>query len=353
MLGVSWFQAAFSQHVFFGERALDSNRIALYFDQQGTVYPDYLIADSSLSRCSGSLADWYQCHPSEFGEICKKYQCNQDSKALQEAVVAQLVRKINAGNYKTVTFLIHGYRKSFRDIDRGISSVQEFKILTDRLDSLQLKSDLYVEVYWDATYDCCFSTNKQNNDSLFHLFELAQLNAPKIGLSLRKVMSSIHAEKINVIGHSLGSKVAVSSLFDLVPSGVKTPSNACVNLCLIAPAIGGREVFSHFYERATSVDFSQKDNYRVCILYNENDFVLKKKDNKFGLFGPGTLKYGETTLGCNHRNEAVKLSEYFMEHFPQSYIQLVNMSRLGKNHSLKAYASSDNLQELVNFCNGL
>ncbi len=344
-------QTAFSQNVFFGERNLKDEKIALYFDQQGTVYPDYMIADSSLRRCSGNLADWYQCHPSEFGEICKSYNCTLNSKELQDSVVAQVTRKINAKNLQTVTFLIHGYRKSFLDIEKGISSVREFEILEQKLDFLTLENDLYIEVYWDATYNCCFSSNKKKNDSLFRQFEIAQQNAPKIGLSLRKIISGIGAEKINIVGHSLGCKVAVSSLFDIVPSQVKTPDNARVNLCLIAPAIGGKETFSHFYERNTDLDFRKEDNYHVYILYNENDFVLKKKDNKMGLFGPGTVKYGETTLGCNHRKEAVKLVDYFADNFPNSSIQLQNMSYLGKNHSLRYYSNEGHLEEAVHFLN--
>lgn len=346
-----------AQNVLFGERNLSDTQFALYFDKEGTVYPEYLIADTSLNRCAGKLVEWYQCHPAEFTEISTRYNCTfsafdvQMLPVLQDSIMATIGRKINQKAKNTVTFLIHGYRKSFHEVNTGISSVTEFAGLRKKLDSLELKNELYVEVYWDATYNCCFGLDKKKNDSLFRLFEVAQQSAPKIGLSLRKIINLVQAEKINLVAHSLGSKVAVSGLFNLTPSGLPTPANQTINLCLVAPAIDGVGIFQHYFDRNTAFDYQAKDNYHLYILYNKKDFVLRKKDNKVGLFGPGTKRYGNTTLGCNHRKAVYKLEKHFSKHFPGSEIYTEDMKILGKNHSLKYYTASAHLQNMVNFMN--
>lgn len=346
-----------SQPVLFGERDLQENKIALYFDRYGNVYPNYSIPDSSLLSCSGNLAEWYKCNPKQFAAISDLYHCpaaefnTENLNALQDSIVASVWKKINGETNQTVTFLIHGYRKSFRDIERGMSSVHEFNLLKRQLNNQQLKSNLYVEVYWDGTYNCCFGTNRKLNDSLFRQFELAQQYAPIIGLSLRKIMNGVQAEKINIIAHSLGSKIAVSSLFNLNFSNVETPDNRVVNICLIAPAISGVEIFEHYYDRMSAVNFSRQDNYRLFILYNEKDFVLRKKDNKIGLFGPGTTRYGNTSLGCNYKGELTRLERYFEEHFPASVIETQHLNSIGKNHSLGYFAYDDNLHCMVEFMN--
>jgi len=344
-------------HVFFGERDLKSPEIAVYLDEYGVIYPDYLIPDSALGKHAGSIALWYKENPKQFGEVCSIYGCElpeineQNLVVLQDSVIAQLTRKINTKAKNTVTFLIHGYRKSFNSIQSGISAPEEFDILKRELDTLGLHNELYVEVYWDATYDCCFSADRKKNDSLFRLFEHAQRNAPRVGLSLRKLMAGVTAVKMNIVAHSLGAKVAVSALFNIQPSEIPSPACPVVNICLIAPAIGGVELFQHYHARNTSRDLSAKDNYRLYILYNEKDFVLKKKDNKLGVFGPGTMQYGNTSLGCNYRNAVETLEKYFSVHFPNSLICTEDLSILGKRHSLRYYASSGHLRPLTDFMN--
>lgn len=351
------FPAVRAQHVLFGERNLEDPRMALYFDRQGTVYPDFTIPDSSLRSCGGNLSDWYSRHPAELEKICAMYRCDLKGYSagnlhvLQDSVVRRAYRRINALKGQSVTFLIHGYRKRFTDADNALSSVREFAFLRNRLDSLKLRNDLYVEVYWDGTYDCCFSTHKKKNDSLFRMFESAQQHASDVGLSLRRILDGVEAPQINIVAHSLGCKVAAASLFNLDNSKIETPGNARINLCLIAPAIGGVSVFSRYFERNTGYDFKAKDNYRVYVLYNEKDFVLRKKDNKTGLFGPGTIRYGETTLGCNYRGELYKVESCFKDRYPNSTFRVQDMTSLGKNHSLRSYTLADHLAEMVRFLN--
>lgn len=345
---------SFGQHVFFGERNLNESKTALYLDAEGTIYPDYFIADSSLERSGGNLSNWYKQHPDDFQTICRQYQVPSKQHAealiqLQDSILYQKARKINHLSLQTVTFLIHGYRKSFHEIADGVSSVQEFKLLENKLIDLKLTTDAFIEVYWDGTYGCCFSfLDQKTNRRLFENFEIAQQNAIFVGENLRKFAAQLTAPRLNFIAHSLGAKVVVSSLFNLRDCAIQTPQNPTINICLIAPAIGGMEIFEHYYKRNPLL---QKDNYKLYILYNEKDFALKKKDSKLLLFGPGVYRYGHTTLGCNHRGEIQRVEKLFREKFPNSVIQTEDATYMGKQHSLKFYTSGDYLKQAVQFLN--
>ena len=95
------------------------------------------------------------------------------------------------------------------------------------------------------------------------------------------------------------SKSFPTALFSIEGTTVlKVPKPSFVvyaNICLIAPALSG-DSFKNYYTRTTKFDFKSKDNYKLTILYNDHDFVLRKK---VGWFGPGPYKYVNTTLGCN------------------------------------------------------
>lgn len=344
----------FGQHVFFGERNLDTSKTALYFDAEGTIYPDYFIADSSLERSGGILSNWYKQHPDDFQTICLQYHVptKQHTEALiqlQDSILHQKARKLNHLSLQTVTFLVHGYRKSFYEIPDGVSSVQEFNLLENKLINLKLTTDAFIKVYWDGTYGCCFSfLDQKTNIQLFENFEIAQQNAISVGENLRKFASQLTAPRLNFIAHSLGAKVVVSSLFNISDCAIQTPQNPTIHICLIAPAIGGMEIFEHYYKRNPLL---QKDNYKLYILYNEKDFALKKKDSKLLLFGPGVYRYGNTTLGCNHRNEIQQVEKLFHKKFPSSVIQTEDATYIGKQHSLKFYTSGDYLKQAVQFLN--
>lgn len=351
------FQQVSAQHVYFGERQPQSQHAAIYFDCEGSIYPDYFIADSALQACDAKLSSWYAQHPKDFRKIATRYHCSfadftlQNASTLQDSISAEICRDLNRQQTGNMTFLIHGFRKNFTTANRDVSSPEEF-ILTERaiaqLDTSQQYQ--FVEVYWDAQYDCCFSRNQKRNALLFELFVQAQQNALPVGNSLRRILSGIQSEKINILAHSLGAKVAAAALFDIAGRAViPPPRQSTVNLCLIAPAIAGEEIFCHYAERQGKKDLSAQDNYRLLILYNENDFVLRKKDNKTGLFGPGVYRYGNTSLGCNYRGEAEKLESYFQEHFPGSFIRLENLSAIGKCHSLRCYCVNAYLQPVVDF----
>ena len=345
-----------SSNVLFGERDLNNTRLSLYFDKQGSLYPDYFIADTSLISADASLTEWYSKNKHEFIKISSIYNCGfiaytiNNCRVLNDSILSADIRKINktkSADNNSVTFMIHGFRKPFKTINHDRSSPTDFKTMEEAINKYLPSKSILIEVYWDGLYGCCFSTDFKENDRLFHIYEASQLNAEKVGNSLKKVISNINHDTVNIITHSLGAKVAVYSLFNINTDNTKTPSNKRVNLCIIAPAISGDLIKDNFYKRNSTVAFTKSDNYHLFIVYNENDFVLLKKDNRIGLVGPGPYKYGNTTLGCNYEKSALNLQNYFISIYPASSIKLFDVSYVGKCHLVHCYFNSNNLEKVL------
>lgn len=334
--------------------------MAIHFDKDGLPYPNTFIADSSLQHSLGSLFTWYQQHGDAFISICADYNFfpetinKQTIDQLSDSIIGKWMERINNESLKSpaVAYYVHGFRKLFTSTENASTSVEEFRLLKENLRTYPNPTAYEVEVYWDGTYDCCFSTNHKKNKQLFKLFVEAQENAEKVAISLRKVLNLTQKRQLQVVGHSLGAQVIAYSLFDPegISNSIPTPNQADhrVSICLIAPAIDAR-VFHDYYNRSTPVNADTTDNYRLMIVYNESDFVLKKKDPKTGIFGPGANSYGKTGLGCNHHGQADKLESYFKKHFPKSAITLLDKSELGKCHSWRCYSQGDELKEVSNF----
>lgn len=349
-----------AQHVFFGERNLENASMAIYFDKDGLPYPDHFIADSSLQHSLGSLFTWYQYHSEEFIAICAGYNCfpetinKQTIDQLSDSIIARWMAKINTESeqFPAVAYYVHGFRKLFKPTENATTSVEEFQLFKENLRTYPHPTAYEVEVYWDGTYDCCFSTNHKKNKQLFELYLEAQENAAHVAISLRKVLNLTQKRQVQVVGHSLGAQVIAYSLFDREGTShiIPTPNQAghTLSICLIAPAIDAH-VFHDYYNRTTPVNRDTTDHYRLMIVYNEDDFVLRKKDPKTGIFGPGANRYGKTGLGCNRRGQAEKLKTYFEKHFPKSSITLLDKTELGKCHSWRCYAQADELKEVSSF----
>jgi hypothetical protein len=348
-----------AQHVFFGERDRTDSTMAIHFDQDGFPYPDRRIPDSSMINAYGSLFTWFQQHNEEFIATCAGY--NYFPERIDQATIFQLrdsiigrwIATINerSTGYPAVAFYVHGFRKSFVQSGHDVTSVADFKLLEENLATYGKPKAFEVEVYWDGMYDCCFSMHHKKNRALFQLFETANRNALHVGLGLRRVLTGISTRHLQVIAHSLGARVVTVALFNQNEASkiIPTPTQPEISVCLIAPAIDGHETFQSYYDRTTPADYRTSDNYRLLVVYNESDFVLRKKDPKTGWFGPGTMRYGETSLGCNRRKEAVHLQAYFAKQYPHSVIRLVDHSDLGKSHSLRYYAQGTNLQAVSDF----
>jgi len=349
--------AVSAQNVFYGERVPDDSKLALFFDKDGFPYPDYAISDSSMTRAYGSLFTWFMQHNEAFIELSAQHELfpeRIDKEAifrLRDSITAGNIRRINerSSDFPAVAFYVHGFRKQFIARQSGVTSVEEFRLLEANLKTYGKPQALEIEVYWDGTYDCCFSMNHKRNKALFELYETAAGYARAVGLGLRPVIAGVKSDQIQVISHSLGARVVTSALFGQEVEASAVPAQKTVSICLLAPAIDGHETFLSWNERGVSFQPGEKDNYRLLIVYNENDFVLRKKDPKTGLFGPGTHRYGETSLGCNYRKEAVKLKAYFEKHYPGSEMVLVDKSALGKAHSFRVYSEGSNLEEVSDF----
>lgn len=351
--------AGTAQNVYFGERDLAASETAIHFDKNGFPYPDYRISDSSLTNAYGSLFTWFQYNGEAFIEICADYNYFPETIdqasifTLRDSIIARWTKRINtqSAGYPAVAFYVHGFRKQFRTTNGDVTSVAEFAMLKENLATYGKPAAFEVEVYWDGLYDCCFSANRKKNKQLFELYETACSHAQRVGSGLRPVLSAIETPQLQLVAHSLGACVVTAALFNKGTriSLTDTPSQQDVAICLIAPAIDGHETFEHYYDRISGIDYRKHDNYRLLVVYNEDDFVLLKKDPKTGLFGPGTKKYGETSLGCNYRGEAQELQTYFREHYPQSSITLVDKTAIGKCHSLRCYTNGTHLQEVSDF----
>lgn len=339
-------------NVVFGERESSLNKTAIFFDRAGKMYPDYFISDTSLQNCNASIENWYITHPTEFEKISKLYNCqftfpNERSLiTLNDSILSFKTRELNSlrDSNLVINILVHGFRKSFKqEMDR--TSTQDFVFWEEMIDTKSKVKTPSIKVYWDASYDCCFSKNAAKNDSLFEMFEQSYMRADTIGLALRSVLNKLDFNQMNIIGHSLAAKVIQSCVFNVIPNSIDGLTQNRVNVCLIAPATSGGDAWMNYLQRNSSIPST--DNIRLLILYNEKDFALRKKDNKFGLFGPGADKYGCTRLGCNEGQEAEKLAAYFDINYSNSTIKLVDCTKLGRFHSSRFYFESSYFDEVI------
>jgi len=356
LIGVLLFITNWSsaQHVIFGKKNPADTLNSIYFDSHGMIYPDCKLSNTDLLNCYGSLHTWYNTHKEFTDSILDTYRIsteqitvvsslgtNQEFRflsALNDTLIKRKIHYLDSlANGNGLEFYIHGYRKSYLENERDVTSVTEFGLLDTELNKTRSRKNLIVHMYWDGMYDCCFSANHKKNTELFELFETAGTHADNVAKSFSKLLNSSSSLSINIIGHSLGAKIAVQGVLESINY------TTYFKVCLIAPAIPA-SLIQAFYE--------EKEHLPSCswmILYNEKDFVLKKKDNKVGLFGPGSHKYGETTLGCNKSNDALKLEKWMKAQRADIPFVLVDKTNIGKCHSLRCYTRDARLTEVSTF----
>ena len=330
------------QHVLFGERNRILHENNLFFDKEGFLYPERYISDSSLTKTNCSLRLWYQENNVVSDSLLNKFGIknsklvseNELLNQLNDSLISEKARFLSM-NHSTLTLVIHGFRKNFNETGVDVSSVTEFQLFNEAI--RRYKSDFEpVDVYWDGLYDCCFTLNSKKNKEIFQLFEPATKHAVLVGNQLHRLIEKTSVASVTLIGHSLGAKVAVQ----FTPDGAVSKK---YRVCLIAPALSAEEI-KQLYQT-----LPEKAAINWHIVYNENDFVLKKKDNKIGVFGPGVKKYGATGLGCNYHNELLNLAAYIATNYPTVSIYLDNKTSIGKCHSLRCYTPADALAEVANF----
>jgi len=343
-------------NVLFGERELSENDNSLYIDRLGYLYPSYTISDSSLINSNASLAEWYEENREQFLKIAGQYDCTfsvysfANAEILNDSIIQVAIRRIDRGRVRektSLTFLIHGFRKNFRSVHGDSDSPTDYSTIQKKIEEYGSTTS-YCKVFWDGYYGCCFSSSVKRNKPLFELYEKAQESAVLVGGTLKKILSNVNAfDTMTIFSHSLGAKVAMYALLNIDGKNVQTPSSKKINICLVAPAISREMISKNYYRRNSLVPYQTTDNYHLFIVYNRKDFVLRKKDNQFGIFGPGPYKYGNTSLGCNHRNAATKLRKKFSTDFPGSTILLYDRTRVGKCHKVRCYYATDNMAEVI------
>lgn len=352
---------SFSQeHVLFGERSqhfseLD-NTTRIFLDKNGSVYPEAFIPDSILSQSEYSLEEFYRNNSDKYSEINNQYNLSitefnaEGFESFQQAVISGVLKGIHekVTEESTIYILIHGFRKPLESINGDTSSQGDYDFIKSQINrhSKSTKNH-FIEIYWDGMY-------LKPERSLKYVFGLGRLfkkealgNAINVGVGLRKIIPNIKSNAITVFSHSLGAEVAVNLLFNAdLKVGLETPSQENVNVYLLAPAIS-KKPFKKFYDRNSEISFSERDNYNLSIIYNEADFVLSKAMRILGVSIRFSRRYGNTRLGCNCSDEAVKLKNLFLQRFPNSSIQLVHADSFGESHHARDYYGSDEFKALI------
>ena len=342
---VAWYFHSKAQHVSFAQRNPADTGISVYFDQFGMLYPPVNISETEMKRNEYSIKNFYINNTLITDSLLESYRIstakpypNSALQLLNDSLMFGLARQIEAKtDQRLLVFGIHGYRKSYLENDRDVTSVREYMLLNKALEQSKKQDFQLVQIYWDATYDCCYSLNRKTNMQLFELFETAYANADKVGSSFQTFLSYFNEDQIGIVAHSLGSKVAVKSVINCKNTHTK------FNIALVEPAISADLIKEEYNSQKVHPDISW------LIYYNEKDFVLKKKDNKIGCFGPGCYAYGETTLGMNKKRSAEKLQHWMNEATPSISCQLKDMTELGKVHSLRAYVANKDFAEISEF----
>ncbi len=352
--------------VFFGERTDEFDRgpehvVRLFLDRNGHFYPPIRISDKSMKKSGSELQSWYRDHPGELAALLARYEIApeltwaESIRQLNEALAQEKLTEINekADSGSSVNVLIHGFRKMpYGDNGKYGSYSTADNALLRRM--LNHENALFVEVYWDGTF--ITGLKAVVGKKSFRLFEKSAIpNAKRVGQGLRKIISNIETDWINVVTHSLGAVVGSELLFNSVPSEEQTPDQSRVNICYIAPGIGS-ETFAHYYDRISAVDFEKEDNYRVAVIYNEHDYVLEKTF-KFPIFGKNfePTEFGNTSLGCNCGADVGKLERMFSERFTGSEpLKIYDFSFSGRGrpmgcHHVGCYVRHEKFTEVLAF----
>lgn len=341
--GVLFAQADNTRSVLYGEHGglpdLPSTH-RVFLDRNGDLYPALLLPDSLLATADASLARLYALRPDLFSTQQLTFAAYQDS--LRQANLVSLNAAAKAAT--DVFVLVHGFRKPFRPTPGGRTATSEYVQMQQRIRNTAPAGarPLFLEVYWDGTYDCCFGFKARKNRAIFELFKRqGQANATTTGYRLRPLLAGIETNRLHLIGHSLGTRLLLTATFDAYPDEVSptllklpTPKQPLINLCLVAPAIAG-DGFEHYYRRGDK-QLVGPDNYLLTVFFNPRDFVLRKR---FLIFGPGPRKFGDTSLGADRRNSIGLLADLFRSRFPGSPISL-READIGLSHALRDYGGT-------------
>lgn len=353
------------KNVLYGERhaifetSTNTNTTRWFFDKMGHLYPQESIPNIELSKNKASIKEYYKNNPTAFCLIAANNKLNFNHYSdpnfdqLQDKLRFNLLQQVNAKlvDFSSPYILIHGFRKPITSQNGTTSAFLDNLIIKSAIEQNQ-KNNYFIEIYWDGMYDF-FEAHKRNQHlESFQLFENeARTNAIYAGYGLRQMVAQLEVSKMTILSHSLGARVALSCLLNTYDEDVSnnaqstpTPSQDTISICLIAPAISNNP-FEEYYDRNTDLKFSKKDNYKLHILYNEDDIVLKKK---ISFIGPGAKKFGDTSLGCNHEQAIEKLKTTFEHKYPASELLAIKIP-IGHSHLAEHYVLSEQFRSFLNF----
>jgi hypothetical protein len=327
--------------VYYGERDLQLFSNDLFLDKAGDLYPSQFISDSLMQSYDGRLYLLFAHRLDLFSKTLNAYGLiqlgtfNSLYQNLQQEILNEKQNNWKADPSKdsSIYFLIHGFRKPFKESNRDYSSSKDFLLMKN---ALHLQNKSVVTIYWDATYDCCFSSNVKKNKELFQLFVEAQERTPFIAKRLASILNQVNVANIYLVSHSLGAKIWMETfpMLEYVSKYYK--------VLLVAPAISANELIHSIQKKSV-------DHLSIGIVYNRHDFVLKKKDPYIGWFGPGVKKYGTTSLGCNKQNAQNKL-KWYQEQYPYNLtFTFFDYKWVGKGHHVRNYFVESHMLDLRQF----
>ncbi|MBT8218567.1 MAG: alpha/beta hydrolase [Bacteroidia bacterium] len=326
------------------------NTTRIFFDRNGELYPEMDIPDKELMENGSALQTYFSNNTSTFVEVLQAYEIHgvtdySDAiyRKLQDAIQQRMLYELHTHltEDKELFVLVHGFRKPMQSRSRSSSARADNQHVKSAISTYRPEADIhYLEVYWDGTF-ISIPNSLGSLIRMGRLFKKAAIpHATNTGLGLRSFISKINFNKIHIVAHSLGAQVVNNCLFNAnIDTSMPTPIQDHITVCLVAPAIA-RKPFRRFYERSIASNFDENDNYHYTIIYNERDIVIAKSNPRGKRKYRFTRFYGNTKLGCNCANEAVKVSKIFGRKYPGSQVKIVNASVVGRDHRWKAYAAS-------------
>jgi len=316
--------------------------ITIRIDGDGNYYPDIFIEDKNMKKAEGKMALWYKKNPEAFDDILNKHQLSKSEDAIQQlndSIEKNFVRLINETAVdREVVFIIHGYRKQmYKQKDNALSTKEN-----DVVERYLGRDKVFVEIYWDSKHITLFKGAA--GKKILRMMEASAIpNAINVGQQLRSLVSAVNKPQIGIISHSLGSVVANELSFNYDDDMMHMDGKE-LNMVYLAPAIG--------YESFTNACNRGAGDYQLntCVVYNNDDFVLKKDFSAFGKqINTDATTYGNTSLGCNHQGDIEKLIELFNSQLTEENKPMVVDMSGRINHNFSYYAKHQAFKEVMAF----
>ena len=277
--------------------------------------------DSSLEPHLGidiifNPTEWFQSEQTRIGDVQ-----SLDSSAFVE----QLRRYVQASPHRSLLLVVHGFREQFP------SALHKTAFLGHQLDI-----DTPVMVFdWPG-----------NQGSTLRGYRRARRLAKESGTDLARVMAliidDVRPERLWLVANSMGAQV-VSDAFSVLyrEARFSDSETEIEDVILTAPDVGYEDFDTNFKPKINAL---AKD-LTVYVSSNDRALVMSRLVNR-------ERRRGESTLGADHLEEAVKIAEYVepnSERITLVDVTPVNRTRNFHNFSLETPEYFDDLYlRLVN-----